>query len=73
MRTVLILPEPANKEFSIEETDLETLRQQLQSFEMHYSLKTSDFYARFLRGEMGDERDFVVWAGLQELLQRMTA
>ncbi len=71
--TVLILPDPANKEFSLEKTDLEALRQQLQSFETHYSLKTSDFYARFLRGEMGDERDFIVWAGLQELLQRMTA
>ena len=44
------------------------LRQQLRVFETRYSLKTSEFYARFLRGEMGDEPDFIVWAGLKELL-----
>lgn len=71
--TVLIVPAPARKELSVEEVGLQGLRQQIQAFESRYSLKASEFYARFLRGEMGDDRDFVVWAGLYELLQRMGA
>lgn len=50
---------------------LQVLRRQLQAFETRYSMKTAEFYPRFLRGEMGDERDFIVWAGLQELLERI--
>ena len=70
---VLVLPTPAKKELDVQKLDIEALRQQLQTFETRYSLKTSEFYSRFLRGDMGDEPDFIVWAGLQELLQRMTA
>lgn len=60
-------------EVSIEKVGLDGLRQQIREFEARYSLETSEFYARFLRGEMGDKRDFIVWAGLHELLQRITA
>jgi len=70
---VLIVSAPDNKQLSIEKVGLEGLRQQLAEFEARYSLKTAEFYRRFLHGEMGDQRDFVVWAGLHELLQRMTA
>ncbi|MFQ5343859.1 MAG: hypothetical protein ACE5F6_20135 [Anaerolineae bacterium] len=68
--SVLIVPVPARKESSVEKIGLQGLRQRLQAFEARYSLKTPEFYARFLRGEMGDSRDFIVWAGLHELLQR---
>jgi len=34
--------------------DVVGLRQQRQAFETRYSLETPQFYARFLRGEMGD-------------------
>ena len=70
---LLIIPVPAKKELSIEKVGLDGLRQQIQDFEARYSLETLEFYARFLRGEMGDKRDFIVWAGLHELLQRITA
>ena len=70
---LFIMPAPANKTFSVQQTDISVLRQQLQDFERRYALESSDFYARFQRGEMGDHRDFIVWAGLQELLQQMTA
>jgi hypothetical protein len=67
---ILIFRVPARREVSIEHVGLDGLRQQIQDFEARYSLETSEFYARFLRGEMGDKRDFIVWAGLHELLQR---
>ncbi|MFQ5813235.1 MAG: hypothetical protein ACE5I2_08625 [Anaerolineae bacterium] len=70
---ILIIPIPARKEVPIEKVGLDGLRQQIQDFEARYSLETSEFYARFLHGEMGDKRDFIVWAGLHELLQRITA
>ncbi len=69
---VLVVPITSDKTSTTEMEGLKVLRQQLQEFEVRYSLKTSEFYSRFLRGEMGDKRDFIVWAGLQELLQRMT-
>ena len=43
------------KEVSIDKVGLDGLRQRIQNFETRYSLETSEFYARFLRGEMGDE------------------
>ena len=69
--TLLIVPLPASQELSIEKVGINGLRQQIQDFEARYALDTPEFYARFLRGEMGDERDFIVWAGLHDLLQRM--
>jgi hypothetical protein len=71
--TVLVVPAPASKEFKVEKLGLEGLRGQIADFEKRYRLKTPEFYARFLRGEMGDARDYIVWAGLYELLQRLTA
>lgn len=68
---ILIVPISASKELSTEKVGVAGLRQQLQGFEERYSLKTPEFYARFLKGEMGDNRDFIVWAGLHELLLRM--
>jgi hypothetical protein len=70
---ILVIRFPAGKEVPIEKVGLDGLRQQIQDFETRYSLKTSEFYARFLRGEMGDKRNFIVWAGLHELLQRIMA
>jgi hypothetical protein len=69
---VLVVPITGDKTSTTEMEGLKILRKQLQEFEVRYSLKTSEFYPRFLRGEMGDKRDFIIWAGLQELLQRMT-
>jgi hypothetical protein len=69
---VLVVPVPDETSPATETNGLQTLRQQLQAFERRYSMKTAEFYPRFLRGEMGDERDFIVWAGLHELLERMT-
>lgn len=70
--TVLVVPAPASKEFKAEKLGLEGLRRQLSEFEDRYAFKTPEFYARFLRGEIGDARDYIVWAGLYELFQRLS-
>ena len=43
--------------------DLLALSRQLFSFEQKYGITSPEFYARYKRGEMGDARDFVQWAG----------
>jgi hypothetical protein len=69
---VLVVPVSDETSPAAEANGLQTLYQQLHAFEGRYSMKTAEFYPPFLRGEMGDERDFIVWAGLHELLERMT-
>ena len=43
------------------------LLRELVSFEDKYDTATDVFYARFMRGEMGDALPFIKWAGRYEL------
>ncbi len=47
--------------------DLLWLLRRLVEFEQTYNLSSDVFYARFMRGEMGDDLDFIKWAGRYEL------
>lgn len=44
------------------------LRVDLQAFEAKYQLSSAAFYRRYERGEMGDDEDFMIWAGVVEML-----
>jgi hypothetical protein len=44
------------------------LRADLQAFEEKNRLSSEVFYRRYERGEMGDDEDFMLWAGLIEML-----
>jgi len=39
---------------------------ELAKFEEKYGMSSEDFYRRFESGELGDEGDFVEWAGFCE-------
>ena len=43
------------------------LLRELVSFEDKYDMATDVFYARFMRGELGDALPFIKWAGRYEL------
>lgn len=43
------------------------LLRELVSFEEKFGMSTDVFYARFMRGEMGDDLPFIKWAGRYEL------
>ena len=43
------------------------LMRELVAFEEQYALASDVFYARFMRGEMGDDMPYVKWAGRYEL------
>ncbi len=47
--------------------DILGLLRQLVAFERTYNLPSDVFYARFMRGEMGDDLPFIKWAGRYEL------
>jgi hypothetical protein len=47
--------------------DLVDLAQTLMRFEQQHDMSSTEFYERFNRGEMGDDMDFVKWAGRYRL------
>lgn len=40
----------------------------LKKFEKKYHRASADFYAQFVQGELDDGEDYIVWAGLYEML-----
>ena len=47
------------------------LSDQYKGFEKNYSLGSEEFYARYKKGEMGDEMDFIEWAATAEMLANL--
>ena len=41
----------------------------IKEFEDKYQQTTEEFYRHFEQGEAGDSEDFVLWAGLYEMLR----
>jgi hypothetical protein len=44
--------------------ELLELAERLREYEQRYEMSSSDFYERYQRGEMGDEREIMHWAML---------
>lgn len=42
---------------------LDALIRSLVEYEKKYRISSSEFYSRYQRGEFGDEKDFIEWAG----------
>ncbi len=40
----------------------------LKNFEKKYGLSSNDFYQKFKSGEFGDDEDYIIWAGIYEML-----
>jgi hypothetical protein len=47
--------------------DILALLRELVVFEDKYDMGSDIFYARFMRGELGDDLPFIMWAGQYEL------
>jgi hypothetical protein len=45
----------------------EELIERLCAYEEKYGYSTIEFYRRYERGELGDEEDMMMWAGLYHL------
>jgi hypothetical protein len=44
---------------------------QVQGFEQQYGLQSDEFYARYERGDMGDDMDFIEWASTLDMLSNV--
>jgi hypothetical protein len=44
--------------------------ERLTRYEEKFGMKTPEFYEKFMRGEMGDTKDYIAWAGTYEILLR---
>lgn len=53
--------------FKPERVDLDDLAGRLLKFEREYGYSTVAFYRRFKSGELGDDDDFMLWAGYADL------
>ena len=46
------------------------LRLDLKNYEEKYRLTSADFYKKFSKGKMDDREDYMLWAGLWEMLEK---
>ena len=47
------------------------LNERLRDYEQKYGYSTIQFYRRFRDGELGDEDDLMMWAGLYHLYRNL--
>jgi hypothetical protein len=47
--------------------DFDELSERLRSYELKYGHSTIEFYRRYHDGELGDDDDLMMWAGLYHL------
>ncbi|MFB0533494.1 MAG: hypothetical protein ACETWR_00780 [Anaerolineae bacterium] len=51
--------------------ELLELAHELQEYERKYEMRSSEFFERFQRGELGDDMEWIDWAGTYQLFQRL--
>ncbi len=49
------------------------LRLELKAFEEKYKMSSARFYRKFNQGRMDDSEDFILWAGMCEMLEKNEA
>ena len=58
-------------EIKIINIGLKKTREILKKLEERYEMDTETFYKRYSNGEMGDNREYIRWAGEFETLKRL--
>ena len=53
------------------ERDLAGLQEDLRTFENEYAMTSAEFFAKFQKGDGGDEMDFIEWAALYQMRQNL--
>jgi hypothetical protein len=52
-----------------EEQTHDEICEKLHHYEQQYGMSSEQFYRQFSTGELGDDADYIDWAGFYELLQ----
>ncbi len=53
--------------FKPQKLTFEQLSERLHDYETRYGFSTIEFYRRYQDGELGDDDDYMMWAGLYHL------
>ena len=53
--------------FKSKRISLDDITQRLREYEQKYGFSTIEFYRRYDNGELGDDADMMLWAGLYHL------
>ncbi len=53
--------------FKPQRLTFDELSERLRAYESRYGYSTIDFYRRFQNGELGDDDDLLMWAGIYHL------
>lgn len=53
------------------EKDLADIKRKLLKFERKYKMESSNFIKKFENGQLGDETDFMEWASLLDMAERI--
>jgi hypothetical protein len=51
--------------------ELLTLAKELQEYERQHEMTSQEFFERYQRGELGDDVEFIEWAGTYRIFQRL--
>ncbi len=49
--------------------EIANLQAEIDSYEQRYAMDSATFYAAFERGDLSDEKDYMLWAGVYEMQQ----
>ena len=52
------------------ELEISTTMRKIKGYEEKYGMKSEEFLSRYLRGELGDEEDFIEWYGELVFLEK---
>jgi len=50
---------------------MEDMQAKLAQFEQRNGMTSNEFYLQFCKGELGDQREFIMWAGLYHMAAHM--
>ncbi|KPA12063.1 hypothetical protein MHK_007724 [Candidatus Magnetomorum sp. HK-1] len=50
---------------------LDELKEDVCSFEKQYNIKSDKFFEEFQNGKMGDKMDYIEWASLIQMIERI--
>lgn len=70
-----LMQQTLNKLFDAEmenaQKDYDLLSGDLAEFEEKYEMQSADFFTQFHKGELGDDMDFITWASLYQMRERV--
>jgi hypothetical protein len=67
-RLLFLLDDAVKAEIKSTELGIKRALQKIKRFERKYKMSSEEFYRAFSDGELGDDSDFMEWAGEYEIL-----